>query len=55
MAAGAPWDFSAYERMPAKPAPRLGEQTDEVLADVVGLSAAEIGKLHDNGIVAGPE
>jgi len=55
MAAGAPWDFSAYERMPAKPAPKLGEQTDEVLADVVGLSAAEIGKLHDNGIVAGPE
>jgi len=55
MAAGAPWDFSAFERMPAKPAPKLGEQTDEVLADVVGLSAAEIGKLHDKGIVAGPE
>jgi len=54
MAAGAPWNFSAYERTPAKPAPRLGEQTDEVLADVVGLSAAEIGKLHDNGIVSGP-
>ncbi len=55
MAAGAPWDFSAFERMPAKPAPKLGEQTDEVLADVVGLSSAEIGKLHDNGIIAGPE
>lgn len=55
MAAGAPWDFSAFERMPAKPAPKLGEQTDEVLAEVVGLSAAEIGKLHDKGIVAGPE
>jgi len=55
MAAGAPWSFSAFERMPAKPAPKLGEQTDEVLADVVGLSAAEIGKLHDKGIVAGPE
>jgi len=55
MAAGAPWSFSAFEREPAKPAPRLGEQTDEVLADVVGLSAAEIGKLHDNGVVAGPE
>jgi len=55
MAAGAPWDFSAFERMTAKPAPKLGEQTDEVLADVVGLSAAEIGKLHDKGVVAGPE
>ncbi len=55
MAAGAPWNFSAYERQPARPAPRLGENTDEVLADVVGLSAAEIGKLHDAGIVAGAD
>jgi 2-methylfumaryl-CoA isomerase len=55
MAAGAPWDFSAFERQPARPAPRLGEQTDEVLADVVGLSAAEIGRLHDAGIIAGPQ
>ncbi len=54
LAAGAPWDFSAFQRQPAKPAPRLGEQTDEVLADVVGLSSAEIGRLHDVGVVAGP-
>ncbi len=54
LAAGAPWDFSAFQRQPAKPAPRLGEQTDEVLADVVGLSSAEIGRLHDAGVVAGP-
>ena len=53
MAAGAPWNFSGFERQPAKPAPQLGENTDEVLADVVGLSAAEIGKLHDSGVVAG--
>lgn len=53
IAAGAPWNFSAYERLPAQPAPQLGENTDEVLADVVGLSSAEIGKLHDNGIVSG--
>jgi len=25
-----------------------------VLAEVLGLSAAEIGRLHDSGIVAGP-
>jgi 2-methylfumaryl-CoA isomerase len=55
MAAGAPWNFSAFEREPAKPAPRLGEQTDEVLSDVVGLSSAEIGRLHDAGVIAGPE
>lgn len=53
MAASAPWNFSAYERIPAQPAPQLGENTDEVLADVVGLSASEIGKLHDSGVVAG--
>jgi len=55
IAPGAPWNFSAFEREPAKPAPRLGQQTDEVLSEVLGLSSAEIGRLHDAGIVAGPE
>jgi 2-methylfumaryl-CoA isomerase len=41
-------------REPVRPAPRLGEHTDEVLAEVLGLSGAEIGKLHDKGVVAGP-
>ncbi len=50
-----PLDFSAVERLPAMPAPRLGEHTDEILLDVLGLSEAEVGKLHDEGIVAGPE
>ncbi|KZZ72185.1 mesaconyl-CoA isomerase, partial [Oleiphilus sp. HI0128] len=45
-AAGAPWNFSAFERQPAQPAPKLGQQTDEVLSEVVGLSSAEIGRLH---------
>jgi 2-methylfumaryl-CoA isomerase len=31
----------------------LGMHTDEVLADVLKLTAAEIGKLHDAGLVAG--
>jgi 2-methylfumaryl-CoA isomerase len=35
-------------------APKLGEHTDEVLAGVLGLSGAEIGRLHDSGLVAGP-
>ena len=35
-------------------APTLGEHTEEVLADVLGLSDAEIGRLHDDGVVAGP-
>jgi 2-methylfumaryl-CoA isomerase len=33
----------------------LGEHTDEVLAEVLGLSDAEIGGLHDRGVVASPE
>ncbi len=37
------------------PAPRLGQHTDEVLANMLGFSTAEIGRLHDHGIVAGSE
>ena len=36
-------------------APVLGEHTDEVLAGWLGLSAAEIGRLHDAGVVAGSD
>jgi 2-methylfumaryl-CoA isomerase len=50
-----PMDFSQVERVPAMPAPRLGEHTDEILLDVLGLSEHEVGKLHDDGIVAGAE
>ena len=51
---GTPLAFTNAERLPAKRAPRLGEHTDEVLADVLGLGDAEIGRLHDQGVVAGP-
>ena len=36
------------------PAPRLGANTDEVLADLLGMSSGEIGRLHDAGLVRGP-
>jgi 2-methylfumaryl-CoA isomerase len=49
-----PLDFSAVARLPAQPAPRLGEHTDEILLDILGLSEGEVGRLHDDGIVAGP-
>jgi 2-methylfumaryl-CoA isomerase len=52
---GLPLDFGASPRAPTRPAPRLGEHTDEVLAQVLGLPAAEIGRLHDLGIAAGPD
>ena len=35
-------------------APVLGEHTEEVLAEVLGLSDREIGALHESGVVAGP-
>jgi 2-methylfumaryl-CoA isomerase len=38
--------------VPPASAPLLGTHTDEVLAEVLGLSAAEIGRLHDDGLVA---
>ncbi len=49
-----PLDFSRVPRLPAAPAPRLGQHTDEILLDVLGLPAHEVGALHDAGIVAGP-
>ncbi|MCB1194071.1 MAG: CoA transferase [Leptospiraceae bacterium] len=48
-----PMEFSEVSRLPAKRAPLLGEHTDEILADVLGLSSGEIGQLHDKKIVAG--
>jgi 2-methylfumaryl-CoA isomerase len=36
-------------------APRLGEHTDQVLAEVLGLGSGEIGRLHDAGVVAGAQ
>jgi 2-methylfumaryl-CoA isomerase len=54
LAPGLPLDFSAAPRQPTRPAPLLGEHTDQVLAEVLGLSAAEIGRLRDSGIAAGP-
>lgn len=53
--AGSPLDFSQMPRVPVQPAPRLGEHTDEILLEVLGLSEGEVGRLHDEGIVAGPE
>ena len=54
LAPGSPLDFSRVPRLPARPAPRLGEHTDEILLDLLHLPAHEVGALHDAGIVAGP-
>lgn len=38
-------------RLPAQPAPRLGADTEAVLADVLGLTTSEIGRLQQQGVV----
>lgn len=48
-------DFSKVETVPAAPGPVIGQDTEEVLADTVGLSPQQIGRLYDAGIVAGPQ
>ena len=50
---GSPIDFRSLERLPVAPAPALGQHTDQVLAEALGLDSGAIGKLHDEGIVAG--
>jgi 2-methylfumaryl-CoA isomerase len=47
-----PIRFSRIENLIACPAPILGEHTDQILAEDLGLSGGEIGLLHDDQIVA---
>lgn len=49
-----PMGFGRGGRLPAQAAPRLGEHTDEILLELLGLPSHEVGALHDAGIVAGP-
>jgi 2-methylfumaryl-CoA isomerase len=52
--AGSPLARDGFARTPPRPAPRLGQDTDAVLAEVLGMSEREIGSLHDSRMVAGP-
>ncbi|RMI28851.1 CoA transferase [Nocardia stercoris] len=45
-------DSSEYG--PVAPAAALGADTDAVLAETLGLTDAELGALHDSGIIGGP-
>jgi len=49
-----PIHFSNLDRVPPKPAPLLGQHTDQILSEVLDMDSREIGHLHDDGVVAGP-
>ena len=49
---GHPATFAGLGRLPPAPAPRLGQHSEAVLADVLGMASGQIGALIDRGIVA---
>lgn len=50
LAAGSPLRWAEGSEPPL-PAPRLGDDTADVLSSVLGLTGAELGRLHDDGVV----
>ncbi len=50
-----PVNFSANATLPPARAPQLGEHTEQILAEELGLAAHEIGRLFDQRVVAGLE
>lgn len=49
---GSPIAFSAIQREAPVAAPRLGQHSEEILGDVLGLGDGEIGRLMDARVVA---
>ena len=52
LAPSSPIRFTGNNNLPALVAPSLGQHTDEILAEELGLASSEIGSLHDRQIVA---
>ena len=51
--AATPLQFGAVTREPPRPAPVLGQHTDEILSGILGLPVHEIARLHDQKVVGG--
>ena len=49
--AGIPWNFSGTPLYVRRPAPVVGQHTDEVLREWLGLSDSDIGGLHGEGVL----
>lgn len=54
LTAASPIDSSACQTVPPATGPVLGQHTDQVLSDILGLGGRQLAYLHDRGIVAGP-
>ncbi len=52
LASGSPLRFDSGLNLEAKPAPQLGQHTEEILKQDLGLGDAEVGRLLADGIVA---
>lgn len=52
---GLPLEFGSHPRGLPAAAPVLGADTEAVLCGLLGMTAAEYGRLHDRGVVAGPK
>jgi 2-methylfumaryl-CoA isomerase len=52
LASGSPIRFGQSDDLDAMPAPTLGQHTEEILKDELGLGDAQVGRLIDEGIVA---
>jgi CoA:oxalate CoA-transferase len=46
-----PMGYSGSPRAPLTRAPRLGEHTDEVLAELCGIGPDELAELHRSGVI----
>jgi len=44
--------FPAYDQVPLKPPPRLGEDDESVLRDLLGYDAERIEELRRDGVIA---
>jgi 2-methylfumaryl-CoA isomerase len=51
---GLAYRFDGETSRPLGAAPALGQDTERVLSELLGLSQHEIGRLHAEGLVAGP-
>ena len=49
---GVPHQFNSEEREHAR-GPLLGEHTDQILSEDLGLNENQIGKLYEQGIISG--